>query len=474
MAPCDIHSLPTETLCAIFRSVVVASSHRTAARVQEELERIANASLLTLSRVCSRWHEIAINNPTFWQHIEINAITGAPDVLETTLALVNARLERSRGVPLSITLDCVACQTLHLRIFRLLVQYSHRWGRVSLFGSLKGLDTSVLQGQLPHLKVLGVNHDGPLEAVEFFGAAPCLSILCITAPLIHSAAVGEILRRKQLRYLGCVVELAKEFGEAISLIPKLPHGSNFHLTMGNLNGRDISRLECMGIPSVTASITTLICTAVQPQHTTSALNQIFASLTLPELERLILRCNACPQLGVEWPHAQFLGLCERSNLGRSLKVLRIAEVRIAERDLLSTLSVLAALEHLEVGDAPETPKEHTNSESVLITDSFLQAMKCVPAQNDCLVPRLSHIACVSHLVFDPALLADFVTSRVARLSQAHSSSFSSSPPFHICIHPFLETHVGLISVVRTRLCELAVASNQKLVYETEHYIHMFP
>jgi hypothetical protein len=63
MAHRDIHSLPPETLSEIFRSAVAAvtpefwgprESTPTQDR-QMELERIANAPLLILSQVCSRW-----------------------------------------------------------------------------------------------------------------------------------------------------------------------------------------------------------------------------------------------------------------------------------------------------------------------------------------------------------------------------------------------------------------------------------
>jgi hypothetical protein len=187
------------------------------------------------------------------------------------------------------------------------------------------------------------------------------------------------------------------------------------------------------LPSITAPISTLACRAAfefHPHHLSSVLNQIFASLTLPELRQLLLGCDVYTRLVLEWPHTQFLALCERSNLGRCLKTLRMAEVRIAERDLLEILSVLEALEHLEVGDPPGTLGESNGSELVLITDSFLRAMTRARGQ-DCLVPRLTYFACVSRLVFTHGLIVDFATSRLA---QSSDSPFL----FHVCIHPLPE------------------------------------
>ncbi|KAJ7242130.1 hypothetical protein B0H12DRAFT_1312857, partial [Mycena haematopus] len=310
------------------------------------------------------------------------------------------------------------------------------------------------------------------ETVEFFGIAPRLEQLSLTASLLHSASFGELLRRKRLRSFQCVVMFPEEFEDAGSL---LPAATDFDLLviLDNLAiPRNHTSLMRMHIPSITVSISTLACIAVQkfdPRRMSSVLSRIFASLTVPQLRRLTLGCGVYPQLVLEWPRAQFLGLCERSDLGRCLKTLRIAEVRIAQSDLLEILSVLEALEHLEVGDAPrEVGKrggkdgkrrgkvtKRDGSESVLITDGFLQKMTCAPSQG-CLVPRLSYFTCVSHLVFTHSLLVDFVTSRIARLSEA--------PAFHVCIHPFPGSDTSITSAVRTRLGKLA-AGNQKFVYE---------
>ncbi|KAJ7084928.1 hypothetical protein C8R44DRAFT_753007 [Mycena epipterygia] len=468
-----ILSLPTETLSDIFRFAVAAGTPKfwrpnLTPLLQTELERVANAPLLILSRVCSQWHDIAINNPRFWSDVEINGVSGrTPSALEKTIRLLSARLERSRDAPLSVSLTCEDdSQPLHTRIFHLLAQHSHRWETVYVVCSLEGLDTSVLKGRLPRLKKLALNI--PTETVDFFGIAPRLDNLCISAPLLHSESFGAILRRKQLRSFGCVVMFRREFEQVISLLPELPVATDFYLTI------DLDRqifqphwTMPLRLPSITAPISTLACRTVaefHPHHLSLALNQIFASLTLPKLRQVLLGCSVYPQLVLEWPHTQFLALCERSDLGRCLKTLRIAEVRIAERDLLEILSVLEALEHLEVGDAPGNVGESNDLELVLITDSFLRAMTWAPAQ-DCLVPRLSYFACASRLVFTHGLVVDFVTSRLARLSD-------SPILFHVCIHPLPESDACLNSAVHTKLWELA-AGNKQFVYQSgEEYIQI--
>jgi hypothetical protein len=79
--------------------------------------------------MCSRWYDIAINNPTFWSDVEINGVLGrTPSALEKTIRLLSARLERSHDAPLSVSLTCEEDGLpLHPRIFHLLAQHSHQW-----------------------------------------------------------------------------------------------------------------------------------------------------------------------------------------------------------------------------------------------------------------------------------------------------------------------------------------------------------
>jgi hypothetical protein len=138
--------------------------------------------------------------------------------------------------------------------------------------------------------------------------------------------------------------------------------------------------------------------------------------------------------------------------------------------MLQVLSLLRALERLEVGDAPEKPckrkqRGKSGKSNGVITDSFLRAISDAPGR-DCLVPCLSYFACVSRLAFTHGLLVDLATSRVARLS-------GSSMPFHLCIRRFPGTDIVVTSAVRTALWDLA-ADNAKFTYDAgEMYVPMF-
>ncbi|KAJ7983295.1 hypothetical protein DFH06DRAFT_1081466 [Mycena polygramma] len=462
-----IHALPTETLSDIFRLADAAGtpkSKRRPSALEADLAQLANSPLLVLSQVSSRWHDIAINTPTLWSNIEINGMPRGRTrctqwALEKTLRLLSACLERSGEAPLSVSLTRRNGESPHPRIFHLLVQHSHRWETVSIMCSLAGVDTSGLRGRLPRLKTLTLT--APPETVDFLESVPSLDHLTvrITTPLVRSVALGAIVRRKQLRSFVCVGLSPTEIEAAISSLPELPVAATFYLGIGSFQPHQAMAL-CL--PPVTAPISTLACLAVRKfyhHHTSSAIGQIFASLTLPSLRRLLLSSDTYPEL-IEWPHAQLLALCERSNLGRCLKVLQIAEVRITETELMEILSMLPALEHLEVGDAAGSVGDDDSSEAVLITDSFLRSMSCPPAPADCLVPRLFYLACVSRLAFTHSLLADFVTSRLEHLSKADSSII-----FHVYLDPFPGSDLRLIPAVRTTLRELAIA-HRRFVYQT--------
>ncbi|KAJ6513615.1 hypothetical protein C8R47DRAFT_1091422 [Mycena vitilis] len=469
-----VHSLPTETLFDVFRLAVAATLKTTrrsrAPSLETELAHIANAPLLTLSRVCSRWHTIAINTPTLWSNININdvALRGRTRAaLEKTLTLLSVCLQRSGAALLSVSLRCRDGEPPHARIFDLLVQQSHRWETVHIGCSLRGIDTLVLRGRLPCLKSLTFQIKP--ETVDFLDIVPRLETLAgVPAPLLNSEYFGALLRCQRPRLLACEAISRSQSQAAISLLPKLSATTRVHLTID----RDSRLFQphwtlSLHLPAVTAPISSLLCAAINqfhPHHLTSALSQIFASITLPNLQQMTLACGVYPQLVLEWPHTEFLALCARSNLGRSLKILQITEVRIAEWELRDILFMLPALEHLEVGDVPASAAAGNNSESAVITDSFLRAMTCAPGE-DCLVPRLSYLACASRLVFTPSCLVDFVASRLSRHSEA-----TSRRKLHVCIYPLPESDARSNFAVRTRLRELA-AGHQHFVFQAgERYI----
>ncbi|KAJ7983314.1 hypothetical protein DFH06DRAFT_1441209 [Mycena polygramma] len=339
-----IHALPTETLSDIFRladAAITPKTKRCPSALKIDLAQLANSPLLVLSRGAYPVYPMGTREDT--QTIECPSRT------------------HSGEAPLSVSLTCRDGEPPHPRIFHLLVQHSHRWETVSIMCSLAGVDTSGLRGRLPRLRALALIY--PPETVDFLESIPSLNHLTVrtVAPLIHSDAFGAILRHKQLRSLSCTGFSLLEIKAAISSLPDLPVATAFYLGITNFQPD-----SAMPLPSTTAHISTLTCFTVHhPRQASSAIAQIFASLTLPSLQRVHLASHSHPEL-LEWPHTEFLALCARSDLGRCLKTLQIAEMRITERELMEVLSVLPALEGLEVGDTPGHAGEGDDTDSLLI------------------------------------------------------------------------------------------------------------
>ncbi|KAJ7163711.1 hypothetical protein C8R46DRAFT_1352435 [Mycena filopes] len=387
----------------------------------------------------SYWHGIALENPTLWSNIEINyncVLGSTQSTTEKTLELLSARLERSRDARLSISLrasvpSAYDSQPIHPRFFDLLAQHWQRWERVYAGCSLKGADVSVLQRRLPSLKSLTLY--GVPDTLEFFGASPLLDKLMLgPTALKRTTALAAILRYGKLRSFTCLAIAPSHFREAISLLPKLHVGADFQLATC-LDPRIIRShwSFSLDLPSICAPISTLACIAEYE----------FQPSQLCSLGKVIFQCRLYPRFVHEWPHSAFLSLCQRSNLGRCLKTLRIVDVRITGRDLLEVLSVLEALEHLEVGE--------------LITDNFLRALTWT-AGHDCLVPRLSYLTCVSRFAFTHGRLVDLVASRLPRPATSQSL-------LHLYIYPFPGSAVFLDSTAHTMLQNL-MAVNRRFVY----------
>ncbi|KAJ7614154.1 hypothetical protein FB45DRAFT_874294 [Roridomyces roridus] len=423
-----IHSLSNETLANIFLSAIaevfpdLLDSRIPNLSLQTELERVANSPLLSLSRVCSRWHGIALETPTLWSNIEIHGITEG--ALEQTLSLLKACLARSRDAPLSVLFRAKTFDrhSPHPRIFDLLAQHSHRWETIHFACSFKGLDTSALRGRLPRLTRLEmhsevrVEHSKPVAPLDFLEVAPALTHLLIPAPLLPMKNVTTLC--KQLRTFVClVVPLHNELQSILHLVPQLPDAAGFHLTL------DLDRFVVhedrdlvLSLPPITASLATFGCritARVRPHHLTLALSQLFGCLTLPSLEILFLIFEEYPKSTLAWSsgqHSSFLGLCDRSAFSRCLKTLTLEELAISEDQVLEILSALGALERLRVGDSPK------DDPLPLVTDSFLRRMTST------VVPRLSYFACVSRRAFTPEIFLDFVMSRLPRVASAFVKS----------------------------------------------------
>ncbi|KAJ7265353.1 hypothetical protein B0H12DRAFT_1011459, partial [Mycena haematopus] len=116
-----IRRMPTEVLVAIF--ALCADDLCDDARWRA-IERLAQKPLLTLSQVCVRWHQVALETPTLWDTLVLQEMdrTATPEMVEKELRLLRIFLDRGKDCPLHLV--------LHINIpplLELLTKHSERW-----------------------------------------------------------------------------------------------------------------------------------------------------------------------------------------------------------------------------------------------------------------------------------------------------------------------------------------------------------
>ncbi|KAJ6544044.1 hypothetical protein B0H19DRAFT_294524 [Mycena capillaripes] len=408
-----IQRLPPEILSHIFslHSDAFTPAFRTPFPIlrsyefEAELDRLANIHLLTLSRVCGQWHHIVVDTPALWSTFNLNGVLWSSSYyLEQTMVLLAAGLERSRNAPIEVRVfDQQLGLPLPPRIFELLAHHSHRWRVAEFCCIVRSIDFSILKGRLPVVQRLELDLGPVHPTLDFFVGAPRLKSLIVPGVLLGKTGTIPF---KQLTALGCERVAPVDIARAISLADELPRGSHFHLS-AQVAKTTQSFPVC--IPLTMSAISRFSCRLAgdpYPRRSCQGLGKIFASLSLPNLEELWLSSNGIVS---EWPHAQFCELSERSGFHRSLKVLRIVEVLVTEGDLLSVLSSLTSLEHLEIADV-----DHGGVKLVVLTDDFLRAVTFQADRR--LVPRLRHFACTTQFQFTDNAFVEFIASRLAGCS----------------------------------------------------------
>ncbi|KAJ7812034.1 hypothetical protein B0H14DRAFT_2377905, partial [Mycena olivaceomarginata] len=91
-----------------------------------------------LSAVCSRWRSIALSQPSLWTELWLDFAEG-PESVAGILLLVEAHLERSQKLPLTITfgplyLNQRLCTDTEQAVLDLLATHCDRWETVELAG----------------------------------------------------------------------------------------------------------------------------------------------------------------------------------------------------------------------------------------------------------------------------------------------------------------------------------------------------
>ncbi|KAJ7657208.1 hypothetical protein DFH06DRAFT_459200 [Mycena polygramma] len=464
-----IRLLPSELLLRIFKSCEqdttesdpesrepVVSDSSTA----EALAELARKPLLTVSQVCTRWHDIVLGTPTLWNTIELDSVFELwfdKRAAKTARSLLQLILDRSGSAPL--TFGVTVMDRMHCKgILKMLAQHCERWRKVSIYcrsSDLRSLRS--IKGRLPLLEMLELEiHDPPPRpeepfSVDLFELAPRLQSINVGGRIPPS--IGAVHLDK-LDAFGCLGQNARQVACALPFMARMPEGREFRLELyvdDWMNGNNSD------LPATTSDIANLsmdICDCFEREDSTSALDSVFASLTLPHLRTLTFSSVETPCFLIPWTHSSFLALAARSSFSTHLESLCLCDVVVTEAELLGALAVLPSLQHLEISD--HRIIEEDGADQLLVTDSLFSALtlKFTPDAPS-LVPLLQSILCQSILQFDDHVYLEFVLFRLRNASNVG--------PFESRMY-WLPGHCRAFDVgVATKLRELCI--QKELVWE---------
>ncbi|KAJ7501188.1 hypothetical protein B0H11DRAFT_2375370 [Mycena galericulata] len=387
-----IRHLPSEILGEIFALMTSDLD-----KYPNRMDRLGRRPLLKLAQVCARWRMIVLGTPSFWSTIHFYSY-----VLESihSRGLLQSALDRAGDSPLTVFITRDNALTPQASALELLLQSSQLWKTASLSCSTSELYHFLsLKWRLPSLETLTLD-------------------------------VSDFTRRKCPPDVASIFQVAPRLKNVV-IVRRLPSGILLP-PFSQLRGLKLTEMDVWDlIPSL-------------------ALLHIIDNLTLTHLHELELRCEKYPYLRVAWPHEAFLSLSARSAFHSHLHSLSLCDVRITEARLLECLSVLPALQKLELGDRPHIRRFESDPPLVtapLITNNLLHALARTP-EAPCLVPRLHTLRMCTSLRFNDKAYLELLLSRV-----------EPRRVFTAEISPHLEQYRELDPAVRARLRELQTQGN---------------
>ncbi|KAJ7679488.1 hypothetical protein DFH06DRAFT_1465551 [Mycena polygramma] len=377
-----------------------------------EIARLAQSPLLLISRVCSKWHTVALGTPLLWCTIELDAVLwDSPNHSENAMNLLLAALTRGGSLPLNISLTECVVHPLPLLAVQLLAVHSQRWR--SFDCPISVIDTfSSVKGQLPRLERLQIDlaSSPSSPALDILHPLPNLAYLSFPGPF--PASDIPKLPLEQLSVLRYTEIAHLEMDQVLYSLSRLQKAAEFRMELILWAALpEQLRVEC---PHITADLSVFSIEFLdhfEHDHSQSMLGSIFANLTLPLLYVLELEAQEYPRNPIAWPHSEFLSICRRSSFDMHLRRLEIYDVVLTEVQLLECLSALPVLERLAISDHQPTAGGF-GGDQLLITDALLAKLVRI-AHGPSLVPRLFSLGFQTVMNFDDHALLSLVVSRLA-------------------------------------------------------------
>ncbi|KAJ6476537.1 hypothetical protein C8R47DRAFT_661109 [Mycena vitilis] len=377
-----------------------------------EIARLAQAPLLLVSCVCSKWHTVTLGTPLLWCTIELDAVLwDTPSHSADAMNLLLEALNRGGSLPLDISLTECVVHPLPLVVVHVLAMHSRRWR--SFECPISVIDTfSSIKGHLPRLEHLQIDlaSSPSSPALDVLHPLPSLAYLSFPGPF--PASDIPKLPLEQLSVLRYTEIAHLEMNQVLYSLSRLREAAEFRMEL--ILWAALPEQLRVEYPHITADVSVFSIEFLdhfEHDHSQLMLGSIFANLTLPLLHVLELEAQEYPRYPIAWPHSDFLSICRRSSFDMHLRRLEIYDVVLTEVQLLECLSALPVLERLAISDHQPTAGGF-DGDQLLITDALLSKLVRTP-DGTSLVPRLFSLGFQTVMRFDDHALLALVVSRLA-------------------------------------------------------------
>ncbi|KAF7378324.1 F-box domain-containing protein [Mycena sanguinolenta] len=400
-----IRRIPSEILIEIFRLCRSfepdLSFSRAADRAFCGMTHLAQESLLRIAHVCHFWHETVMGTPTLWSTVSLHAsaLSGTAQQCKTTVKLLEAVLQRSGSMPLTVKSYPFDGHGQRFKpALKLLASHCARWRTARILNSPFDFQyLSSIQNNLPLLTTLELYIGGAsLDQLDLLAFVQNVKNLTVHGSI--EFAIAKLPLAGLMAY-NSVDLRPHEIKWTVASLSRLSYPCAIVISI-EISGYHPSGLGILHTTSNIGRLGLRVNGFCSVASTLQILDDMFGVLTLPTVHDLIFAA----QNPLPWPHTQFIGLSIRSSFNTHLYSLNLHCVKIAQQQLIDCLYTLSALQRLYIADHFPKP---------LVTDSLLMALARPPANSTItyLVPHLRVLGCISELRFDDNIYLKFLVSR---------------------------------------------------------------
>ena len=353
---------------------------------------------LLFGAVSKLWREVAFDMPQLWNTINIQIDPTlsplTPSRIKTKIELVKQWLDRSRQLPLCISLQAKGTYTKYLwgPLFSLIRNCAARW-HILVLNIFPSLYDAFLNGLTcaPHLhtlKITATSIDKTLlsKPILFYLQTPSLNHLAIMELSMASVAVDW----GNLTHFEMDDITVDEFFEILRRAERL---TSFELLFVSRSWNEYP------IPT-----TPLTHSALKRLHLGSGMEDYFGRLVFPSLKEVAYKCYSISPvplnrliLLLNWSR------CQLTHFGLSGNLLEADE-----DDLISLFSAIPTLTHLKLEDL----EGRSNGNEGMMTNKLLQKLTHIEGIRAGLLPCLQSLKFRGEQRFSWNCLADFIISRL--------------------------------------------------------------